>query len=169
MNSEVNIFTELPTQPQSEREHPLSSAATMRQSSPLNGVVLPPPLPHSQSQSPRQSLTLPPLSMLSPMNNSSSKINNLIHPEKRVESSMTNSMSNDSPYRRDSQLSPRAKARRQSMEAPRAGFPFETIEEHSILHDHDGYPYQGQGQGQSHGQRRPRRSMPNSAAERPYA
>jgi hypothetical protein len=49
------------------------------------------------------------------------------------------------------------------MEAPRPGFPFETIDEHPIVYD--GYH---QAQPQGHGERRPRRSMPASA-ERPYS
>jgi hypothetical protein len=165
MKPETNQPLQSPTKPQTQ-PHPqptlpppreLSQFETMRQSSPHGGVVLPPPLAHSQSQSPRQSLTLPPLSTLSPMNKPSSTISNLIHPhvEKRGESSSSTHLP---AYRRDSQLSPRAKARTQSMEGPRHGFPFETIDEHPV--------YEGHHQGQGH--RRPRRSMPTTA-ERPYS
>jgi hypothetical protein len=140
-----------------------SQLARMTHSSPHGGVILPPPLPqdYSKSTSPQTSLTLPPLSTLSPLMrpSSSSKpatpiitsLSNLLHPEKRGESSTPG-------FRRESrELSPRAKARRESMnmEAPRLAFPFETIEEHSVLH----------GQQVARG---PRRSMPASASERPY-
>jgi hypothetical protein len=49
------------------------------------------------------------------------------------------------------------------MEAPRPGFPFETIDEHPILYD--GHH---EAQGHVQAERRPRRSMPPSA-ERPYS
>jgi hypothetical protein len=158
---------------------------TMRPASPHGGVVLPPPIPQSQtdhsyrslSKSPRTALTLPPLSTLSPLRRPSTSasstprvplsapsptapLSNLIHPvpEKRGESSTT------PLYRRDSrEMSPRARARRQSMgmEAPRQSpiqmMGFETIEEHAVLG-----PSHGQNE---HRQRRPRHSMP--AGERP--
>jgi len=156
-NPESKSITTVPAP--SPSRHPM-----MALSSPPSGVILPPPIPHdhSKSTSPRTSLTLPPLSTLSPLMRPSTgtkpstpiittSLSNLIHPEKRGESSTPS-------YRRESrELSPRAKARRESMnmEAPRLAFPFETIDEHSVL------------QGQQ-GARRPRRSMPASAGERPY-
>lgn len=161
MNSETDISFQPPTKDFSVHSSPERISTTMRQSSPQGGVVLPPPLPHSQSQSPRDSLTLPPLSTLSPLMRSpsnskpqptSTSLSNLVHHEKRGEPS--------NPYRRDSQLSPRARARTQSMEASRPGLPFETIDEHPVHYD-------GQVQAQYQGQRRPRRSMP-ATAERPY-